>query len=85
MYPDLEENILVAIDKLQLRRFLRLDSTTFDVISIVKLLNLEKVVVVLPSSYTEIISSRLKAELQNIKLILFKSTKLKPNEVVIAY
>ena len=85
MYPDLEENILMAIDKLQLKRFLRLDSTTFDIISIVKLLNPNKLVVVLPSSYTEIISSRLKTELQNTKLILFKSTKLKPNEVVLAY
>lgn len=85
MYPDLEENILMLIDKLQLRHFLRLDSSTFDVISIVKLLNSDKVVVVLPISYTEIISSRLKAELQNIKLILFNSTKLKPNEVVIAF
>lgn len=85
MYPDLEEPILTMIDKLQLKRFLRLNTTSLDISSVVKLLNTNTLVVVISGKTNNAIDMKLKAEFTNTKIILFRSMKLKPDEVLLAY
>ena len=80
---DVEEQILVAIERLGLKRFIRIRTAAMNIVSVLKFINTETFVIILPVRNT--FYNILKNELSGKKVLFFNSMKLKQDELIIVY